>query len=575
MCGIWAILYKTAQDRDSWKGTGYTKKEVARRLEMTVDELRVMNHSMMWSSGVDVLESRGPEGYKFMDIEDEGGSEGEAESGTFAFTRLAINGLNDAGMQPFVSKDCVWMCNGEIYNSASLGVSESGSDCEVLGSLWSRCERDAISFSRALDGVFSIILYDKVSKKFVIARDPYGIRPLFYINGDRQYIFASERKALEPFCKKGDTIDEFPPGEVWTIDSSSLAIEKNVYHTVPWLKNPTVTLANLRDCLTLAVSKRLLTERPVASLLSGGVDSSLISALVQKMLKDAGKPPLKTFSIGMKGGTDLIYAKKVAEWIGSDHTEVVVTADEMFNVIPEVIRDIESYDITTVRASVGNWMIAREIRKHTDCKVVFNGDGSDEIFGSYMYFYKAPNGHAFERETERLLKEINCYDVLRSDRSISSHGLEARTPFLDKQFVSVARSFPTELRMPMRASADEAGAVEGRVEKQILREAFSGQGLLPDEVLWRRKEAFSDGVSSVEKSWFMEIQDRIKDRGLVPENWEKLSEDLPVKPITQEAYYYRMLFESMYPHTGKKWPFWMPRWSPDTSDPSARTLNVY
>jgi asparagine synthase (glutamine-hydrolysing) len=300
------------------------------------------------------------------------------------------------------------------------------------------------------------------------------------------------------------------------------------------------------------------------------VDSSLIAALVQRELKRLGKPPLKTFSIGMPGSTDLKYARLVADWIGSDHTEVLTTADHMFNVIPDVICDIESYDTTTVRASVGNWMVAREIKRQTDCKVVFNGDGSDEIFGSYLYFYRAPSDGAFEQESERLLEEISRYDVLRSDRSISSHGLEPRTPFLDKQFVAVARSLPTELRRPTKE----------RCEKWALRTAFEDEGLLPPEVLWRRKEAFSDGVSCTEKSWYQEIQERIELHGLVEKDWERkagriFSEYEYCIPRTKEQFWYRTIYESMYRNTGDYWPFWMPKWSPGTTDPSARTLTLY
>jgi asparagine synthase (glutamine-hydrolysing) len=306
-----------------------------------------------------------------------------------------------------------------------------------------------------------------------------------------------------------------------------------------------------------------MTERPVAALLSGGLDSSLIAALVQKSLILRGLPHLKTFSIGMEGSSDLKHAREVADWIKSDHHEFVTNADDMFACIPDVIRDIESYDITTVRASVGNWLIAREVRRHSDCKVVFNGDGSDEVWGSYLYFFKAPNDYAFEADSCRLLKEMHRYDVLRSDRSISSHGLEARTPFLDKQFVATAMAVPTKLRRPVSGEG-------GIIEKNLLREAFDN-GLLPDSVLWRKKEAFSDGVSTQEKSWFQEIQERVLK--VIPADWETLAlEFAEPKPKTPEAFYYRSLYEKLYTKTGDYWPFWMPRWSPETSDPSARTL---
>ena len=550
MCGIWAWIYtRGSEDAD---------------------------HSSIHKKCVKHLQARGPEGNHIMTL---------SQKVTLGFTRLAINGLNPKGMQPFTMgtdpDSLAWVCNGEIYNSPftekKIGFTGiSGSDCEHLGAYWRTCDGDAVAFARGLDGVFGIVLSDLSANKHIVARDPYGVRPLFYAELESSFVFASERKALEEF-HENIQIREFPPGQVWEITEvaggAALRIKKHTYHTIPWLKTigSTTSLDKsaslLREALVDAVKKRMLMERPVAALLSGGVDSSLIAALVQRELRLAGKPPLKTFSIGMPGSTDLEYARKVASWIGSDHHEVIVTADEMFSVIPQVIYDIESYDTTSVRASVGNWMVARAIRERSDCKVVFNGDGSDEVFGSYLYFYRAPNDDLFERESERLLAEISRYDVLRSDRSISSQGLEARTPFLDKQFVQVARSLPTEFRRPVLGK---------RIEKEVLRYAFQDEGLLPNEVLWRKKEAFSDGVSSTEKSWFEEIQDRIDQRNLVPENWFQQANELwegkgPL-PQTPEQFWYRSLYEKTYKQTGDYWPYWMPRWSPGVTDPSARTL---
>jgi asparagine synthase (glutamine-hydrolysing) len=556
MCGIWAwILANTNQTLPS-------EEEILRL-------------------GVKGIANRGPEGHRIV----------QAGGATFAFTRLAINGLNEAGMQPFTQNNKTWMCNGEIYNAHQLKIDmPSGSDCEVLGGLFERCEKNPVSFCRALDGVFAFVLYDSQSDTYIVGRDPYGVRPLYYMQKkevsyllgdvdcpvtiDKGMLFASERKALEPFANEHSVIEEFPPGQVWTIqgktnDFFQRRIAKQTYHTVPWIKmaNPLGWDETLRFALEEAVRKRVeLSERPIAALLSGGLDSSLIAALVQKELLQEGKPPLKTFSIGMPGSTDLKYARMVGHHIGSDHTEILTSAEEMFSYIPDVIRDIESYDITTVRASVGNWLVSKRIRETTDCKVVFNGDGSDEVLGGYLYFYRAPSDEAFERESERLLEEISKYDVLRSDRSISSHGLEPRTPFLDKQFVQVARSLPTDLRRPSNILC----------EKWCLRKAFEETGLLPSEVLWRKKEAFSDGVSSTEKSWYQEVQDRIESKGLVPFDWEQRAKEFanPV-PKTKEAFYYRTVYETLYKHTGTYWPFWMPKWSGETTDPSARTLSLY
>lgn len=507
------------------------------------------------------------------------------------FTRLAINGLTPEGDQPMSHGSIHWICNGEIYNwqilANKLGLvpeKRSDSDCSVLGALWLKLRDEpdgAERFFRALDGVFAIVLVDTERGTVLVGRDPYGVRPLFMAERDLGSCayFASEMKALMPhtaYCANLK-IRQFPPGSYAQMTyGNNLQLQSNIrqYHQVPWLncvsgyvEYQEKAIENLRLKLEVAVSKRLLAERPLAALLSGGIDSSLIAALVAKMTSTQHR--LKTFSIGFEGSEDLRCARIVAAHIGSDHTEIVSTPDEFFAAIPEVVRAIESYDITTVRASVGNYLVSKAIRERTDCKVVFNGDGSDEVFGSYLYFYRAPTDEAFEAETTRLLKDICYFDVLRSDRSISTHGLEPRTPFLDKSFVAAAKALPTNLRRPNSEQC----------EKWVLRQAFSGSGLLPDEILWRRKEAFSDGVSSKVKPWYQEIQERIAKGGLIPENWETLARQKFTHncPKTAEAFYYRQLFESFYgAQNAEAIPyFWMPRWSGETNDPSARTLSLY
>jgi asparagine synthase (glutamine-hydrolysing) len=294
----------------------------------------------------------------------------------------------------------------------------------------------------------------------------------------------------------------------------------------------------------------------VAALLSGGLDSSLIAALVAKELRLAGAPPLETYSIGMQGSQDLHYARMVAKWIGSNHMEVIVTPQEFFDAIPDVIKDIESYDTTTVRASVGNWLLGKVIAVQSEAKVVFNGDGSDEVWGSYLYFFNAPSNHAYEAEVTRLLKDMHMFDVLRSDRCISSHGLEPRTPFLDREFVAVARSVATDLRRPLKGS---------HPEKWLMRMAFDNS-LLPKEVLWRKKEAFSDGVSGTDQSWY-QIAQKMAEEKLAGKNFTD---------GTAEKCYYRMIYEEIYGASTAKVNvpyFWMPRWS-KTTDPSARTLAI-
>jgi asparagine synthase (glutamine-hydrolysing) len=516
---------------------------------------------------------------------------------TLGFTRLAINGLNEAGMQPFGWRNSTWMCNGEIYNWKELAIqhglsqARSGSDCEVIGYLYNIYKDNLPGLFRLLDGVFALIIVDQERQHVIVARDPYGVRPLYcgtkfeykhengntFRVGPQTVFFSSELKGLIPIS---DHIGHFPPGAYQVFDmKTKKLLHSEKYHTTPWLKNPLLSLNNpsgldmacmsVRFALEDAVRKRMLTERPVAALLSGGIDSSLIASLVQKHLRSLNLPPLCTFSIGMKGSEDLRHAKMVADWIGSEHTEIVLTADDFFKAIPAVIRSLETFDTTTVRASVGNWLVSKAIKERSDCKVVFNGDGSDEVFGSYLYFYNAPTDQLFEEESQRLLDDMYMFDVQRSDRSISSHGLEPRTPFLDKQFVAVARSLPTHWRRPIKGK---------QVEKWILRRAFDDGATLPHQVLWRKKEAFSDGVSSQEKSWYQEIQERVVH--YMPEDWfdkaQRHYQHLP--PQTAEQYYYRYIFEAEFSRTPSQTCvpyFWMPRWSPGATDPSARTLAVY
>jgi len=287
------------------------------------------------------------------------------------------------------------------------------------------------------------------------------------------------------------------------------------------------------------------TDRELCCLLSGGLDSSLVTSLVNKYykLKNPNKK-LHTWSIGMKGSEDLQYAKKVADFLKTEHHHIELDKEEFLNAIPEVIYAIESYDTTTVRASVGNWLVSKYIKENSDAKVVFNGDGSDEVCGGYLYFHYAPNCLDFDKECKRLLEDIHYFDVLRSDRSISSHGLEARTPFLDKNFVQTYLSIPADIR---------DHNVQGVCEKYLLRKAFDNKDLLPKEVLWRTKEAFSDGVSSDKESWFETIQKR----------------------HANEKVYYKQIFSKYYENQDKVIPYyWMPKFV-NATDASARTLDVY
>jgi asparagine synthase (glutamine-hydrolysing) len=521
---------------------------------------------------------------------------------TLGFHRLAINGLNEASNQPLVINDIVLICNGEIYNYKQLYKMmdiepETGSDCEVIIHLFLRYGIEQTL--TMLDGVFAFILFDNrtsedANNKVYVARDPFGVRPLYYLKNsadisvgfvpsDFMYGFASELKCLEHFYNKNTnnySIEQFQPGtysvynlsnkvfSIWTpikenivyfVPSfsyiSSIDDEQNF---VPLLDN---VYKNIKYYLTSAVEKRCLTtERPIACLLSGGLDSSLIAALVSEYYKNnhIGKV-LETYSIGLEGSEDLKYARVVAHYIGSKHNEVVVTEDDMFNAIPEVIQKIESYDTTSIRASIGNYLLGKYIAAHSDAKVIFNGDGSDELLGGYLYMNKCPDDIEFDRETRRLLKDIHLFDVLRSDKSISSNGLEPRTPFLDKTFVNYVLSIPAYFRNHKNI---------GKIEKFLLRHAFSKEQILSDEILWRRKEAFSDGVSSQGRSLYSILQEKIA----------KKLENV-ITPFTEgielEKYYYKTLFDEFFPNCQTIVPyFWMPKYT-DATDPSARTLTFY
>jgi asparagine synthase (glutamine-hydrolysing) len=516
MCGIWALI-----------GGGSLSTE------------------QIWIS-VNALKARGPEQSAIY----------ESEGVVLGFTRLAINGLTADGDQPMHHNSLSWICNGEIYNYKDLAdrhgipITATSSDCQVLGPLYERYADDLPTFFRALDGVFALVIVDRARGRVVVGRDPYGVRPLYCGTMNSGHMYASEIKALNGATE----VRAFKPG-TYAVHESGRVVSAT-YHSVPFLKVPSLKDQEaaercITDALEAAVKKRMLTERPVAALLSGGIDSSLIAALVARELRKTNSPPLKTFSIGFAGSEDLRYARMVAAWIGSDHHEILATPDDFFDAIPEVIKAIESYDTTTVRASVGNYLVAKAIKERSDCKVVFNGDGSDEVFGSYMYFYAAPTDEAFEAESGRLLEDIHMFDVLRSDRSISSHGLEPRTPFLDKQFVATARAVATSLRRPGT-----------KPEKWILRRAFADSGLLPNDVLWRKKEAFSDGVSGPTKLWYQEIQERVLD-------YEGLS------AAEAERKYYEDIYNAHYSQGPVNVPYrWMPRWVAAT-DPSARTLKQY
>ena len=443
---------------------------------------------------------------------------------TLGFHRLAINGLDQLSSQPMQIENIILICNGEIYNYKELYQDinvepVTKSDCEIIIHLY---KLYGIEYTlQLLDGVFAFVLYDMNKEQLYVARDPYGVRPLYYMvllsmHNEQVFGFASELKVLHHLIAndtnvKNNKISHFPPGSYLLLNnynnkwsSFSEYYQPIKYHTFNFssniakspnlfpVMNNLIYSQNICAYLINAVKKRVVgtSDRPIACLLSGGLDSSLIAALVSKFYQGT----LETYSIGMPGSEDLKYAEIVAKYIGSKHTSLVVSEDDFFAAIPEVIGVIESYDTTSVRASVGNYLIGKYIAKHSQAKVIFNGDGSDEVTCGYLYFKAAPSPIEFDKECKRLLTDIYAFDVLRSDKSISSNGLEPRTPFLDREFVDYYLSIPAALRMPKK----------GEIEKNLLRSAFAKTepSILPECILWRKKEAFSDGVSSLQKSWY-------------------------------------------------------------------------
>tara|TARA_B110000444_G_C18851718_1_gene606312 strand:+ start:10595 stop:12274 length:1680 start_codon:yes stop_codon:yes gene_type:complete len=504
------------------------------------------------------------------------------------FHRLAINGLNSISNQPFEINNIILVCNGEIYNFKQLAKDNSiplttESDCEIIIHLY---QKYGIEYTLSLlDGVFAFILYDKNIDKLIVARDPYGVRPLYYFIENNIVSFASEIKVLYSLSNIKKTINHFMPGNYMIlsdINSNNINYNYKKYTAFPcsdiMYKSPIILHTKMIDILEYAVEKRIngTSERPIGCLLSGGLDSSVIAALVNKFYKS--NKQLQTFSIGLPGSEDLKYAAIVAKHLKTKHHEIVLSEAEFFDAIPEVIKTIESYDTTTVRASVGNYLLGKYIKENTDCKVIFNGDGADELMGGYLYFKKAPNSYEFDRECKRLLDNIHNYDVLRSDRCISSHGLEPRTPFLDRKWVEFYLSINKDLRFE---------TTRDNCEKFLLRKSFHelSNELLPTEILWRTKEAFSDGVSSLTKSWFQIINEKITNINLIDSTLHyklvsliNMYNEYPIsnnKPTTMEQAYYRYIYNKHYYATDHLIPYyWMPKYV-NATDSSARTLKCY
>ncbi|XP_017931331.1 asparagine synthetase [glutamine-hydrolyzing] [Manacus vitellinus] len=529
---------------------------------------------------------RGPDAFRFENVNG-------FTNCCFGFHRLAV--VDQLyGMQPIRVKKFpyLWLCyNGEIYNFKQLQKQfgfeyQTLVDGEVILHLYNRGGIEQTA--SMLDGVFAFILLDTANRKVFLARDTYGVRPLFKVLTDDGFLgVCSEAKGLinlkhstslcskvEPFLPGHyEVLDLKPSGKVASVElvkfhsckDEPLHVACDTVEALPPGFDLETVKSNIRILFENAVRKRLMAHRRIGCLLSGGLDSSLVAAVLLKLMKEINiSYPLQTFAIGMENSPDLLAAKKVAAHIGSEHHEVILNTEEGIQAIEDVIFSLETYDITTIRASIGMYLVSKYIRKKTDSVVIFSGEGSDELTQGYIYFHKAPSPEEAAEESERLLKELYLFDVLRADRTTAAHGLELRVPFLDHRFTSYYLSLPAELRIPKNG-----------IEKYLLRLSFEDSNLLPKEILWRPKEAFSDGIASVKKSWFSILQDYI-DQQVDDLLLEKAAEKYPFNPPkTKESYYYRQIFEKHYPGRSSWLPhYWMPRWVKAT-DPSARTLKHY
>ena len=461
-----------------------------------------------------------------------------------AHERLAIVDV-DHGAQPLISQDgnLVLAVNGEIYNhkqlKADLGDKyqyQTNSDCEVILSLYQEYGCD---FLDKLNGIFAFVLYDKAKNTYLVGRDHMGIIPLYSGHDSAgNFYIASEMKALMPVCK---TVAEFLPGQyLYSADG-----KPTQYYVRDWMEFDTVkdnpaSVEELRDALEAAVKRQLMSDVPYGVLLSGGLDSSIVSAITQTYAKHriendgetgAWWPQLHSFAVGLAESPDLVAAQKVADAIGTIHHPIIYTFQEGLDAIKEVIYHLETYDVTTIRAATPMYLMARKI-KAMGIKMVLSGEGADELFGGYLYFHKAPNAQAFHEELVRKLDKLHLFDCLRANKAMAAWGLEARVPFLDKEFMDVAMRINPEAKM----------SKDGRIEKHILRQAFEHK--LPKEVTWRQKEQFSDGVGY---SWIDGLKEHaakhVDDMQLANAKFR-----FPYNtPETKEAYFYRCFFEEFFP----------------------------
>lgn len=500
----------------------------------------------------DKTKSRGPDDSRIIDT----------GKGLLGFHRLAIMGLTSEGMQPFKLGKSYALCNGEIYGFEKMkadlikkGYSfVSDSDCEILLPLYKEYGTEMFSM---LDAEYALIIYDGETEQYIAARDPIGIRPLYYgYSENGTIVFASEAKNLVRLVKK---IMPFPPGHYYKDGQFICYCDITKVDAVCHDSLETVC-KNIREKLVAGIDKRLIADAKVGFLLSGGLDSSLVCAVAARKSKE----PIKTFAIGMsEDAIDLKYAKQVADYIGSDHTEVIITKEDVLSSLETVIALLGTYDITTIRASMGMYLVCKYIHENTDIRVLLTGEISDELFG-YKYTDFAPSAKEFQKEAEKRVRELHMYDVLRADRCISVNSLEARVPFGDLDFVHYVMSVDPEMKLNKYGKG-----------KYLLRHAFEGD-YLPHDILYREKAAFSDAVGH---SMVDDLKEYAENYYTDEEFAEKKEEYSHAKPFTKESLLYREIFEKYYEGQSEMvTDFWMPNkeWEGcNVDDPSARVLSNY
>ena len=503
------------------------------------------------TKGLEATVSRGPDDCRIIDL----------KAGVLGFQRLSIMGLTPEGMQPFELGGSYAVCNGELYGfrkvreelKAKGYTFRSDSDCEIILPLYREMGTDMFA---SLDAEFACVIYDGASGGFIAARDPIGIRPLYYGYDGETIVFASEAKNLVGLCKK---IMPFPPGHFYKDGKFTCYCDiTRVDHVIH--DGLDTVCRNIREKLVAGIEKRLDSDAKVGFLLSGGLDSSLVCAVAQRK----SPKPIRTFAIGMStDAIDLKYAKQVADYIGSHHTEVIITREDVIGALETVIRLLGTFDITTIRASMGMYLLCKAIHQQTDIRVLLTGEISDELFG-YKYTDFAPSAEAFQQESVKRVHELHMYDVLRADRCISVNSLEARVPFGDLDFVRYVMAVDPEMKLNKYNKG-----------KYLLRHAFEGD-YLPHDILFREKAAFSDAVGHSMVDHLKDYAESCYTDEEFKERCEKFSH---ARPFTKESLLYREIFEKYYPDNSQMiTDFWMPNkdWEGcNVNDPSARVLSNY